>query len=291
MFKRIIVPVDGSTLAEQAIPYVEALGKALNTSIELVRVEDAGFAEDAAGPEVGQGVGEIQATLRAAAGNYLEQVSSAIRKNGLTVSNSIESGSPASTIVAKGEKNPDALLAMATHGRSGIGRLLMGSVTESVLHTTISNMLICRCKPDPGSPVAIKHLIVPLDGSETAAQALPVAAGLAKGLGADIILVRVVPRSQSREQYIEQSEMANRYFEDVKLDLSREGVVDVNDRTLMGEVAPAILDMSQEIADCLVVMTHKGHSAGREWVLGSVADKVIRSSAKPILLVHVVSDS
>jgi nucleotide-binding universal stress UspA family protein len=135
------------------------------------------------------------------------------------------------------------------------------------------------------------HLIVPLDGSETVAQALPVTAGLAKGLSADVILVRVVPRSQFGEQYIDQSELANRYCEAVTLDLSREGIVDVNDRRLMGEVAPVILDMTREIGDCLVVMTHKGSSAGLRWVLGSVADKVIRSSAKPTLLVHIASDS
>lgn len=136
-------------------------------------------------------------------------------------------------------------------------------------------------------------LLVPLDGSELAEKALPHAGELAQKLGSEVVLLRVAP---SVEQYQELALLRNveedlrhsraeaeRYLADLEPPLSRAGVK-VSSIVLLGDPARSIIDFANDASVSLIVMSTHGRSGLGRWVMGSVADKVVRSSGKPVLL-------
>jgi nucleotide-binding universal stress UspA family protein len=193
MFTRILVPLDGSELAEQVLPYIRILGKGLQTRIELLRVFEP-VSPSLADPAHGLYLDRIIASVRIQMQDYVENVATSLRKDGLTVSTIVHEGNPAASIVQEAETIPDTLVAISTHGRSGITRWVMGSTTDKVLHATSHPLLIVRVRDRPvvGPGVKLNSVLVPLDGSTIAEQALPYAVALATALGLNVILLRVI---------------------------------------------------------------------------------------------------
>ena len=102
--------------------------------------------------------------------------------------------------MAEANKDPAALIAMSTHGRSGVARWVMGSVTDKVLHSVQNPLLIVRPEDGDSTTAAnIRTIIVPLDGSSLAEQVLPHVMTVAKALDCKISLIRVTP---SRAEYM-----------------------------------------------------------------------------------------
>jgi nucleotide-binding universal stress UspA family protein len=130
MFKKILVPLDGSNLSESILPNVSGLAKPLGAEVILLRVvvfvdQDTGYipAEYAPSAEV---LDEMK--------RYLEQQAADLRRVGLTVTTYAVGGHPADTIVDYAKEIHADLIAMATHGRTGAARWLMGSVADKVVH-------------------------------------------------------------------------------------------------------------------------------------------------------------
>ena len=106
-------------------------------------------------------------------------------------------------IVLEAEKDPDALIIMSTHGCSGVGRWVMGSVTDRVLHAVKTPLIIIRTEDnDAVLDGAMGHIIVPLDGSPLAEKILPHAVALAKATEAKLRLVRVLGSPDQRSRYV-----------------------------------------------------------------------------------------
>jgi nucleotide-binding universal stress UspA family protein len=198
---------------------------------------------------------------------------------------------------------------MTTHGRSGIGRWLLGSVTDRVLHTTANPLLMVRAYDQEHPPEAVKFetIIVPLDGSSLAEQVLPHAEALAKSLGLKILLARAVPSLGEYHQYLEHYQMdssatvysgmyeefaresdarAMKYLHQKKEQLTRRRVFSAEERLLRGHAADSITELAQEIPHSLVVMTTHGRSGIGRWLLGSVTDRVVRQSRDLVLVVR-----
>ena len=195
---------------------------------------------------------------------------------------------------------------MVTHGRSGLGRWVLGSVTDKVLHGASNPLLITHAQADGSSPssVSLKNLIVPLDGSPLADQVLPHVEALAPALGLNVILVRVTASADEYYRYIDMSmgagidtgrfeqyakeaeEEAATYLQKVKTQLDAKGITSVEERLISGNAARAILDLAQETPDSLVAMTTHGRSGVERWVLGSVTDRLVRHSGQPVLVVR-----
>lgn len=238
----------------------------------------------------------------------MSTIRSAFTEAGIEVSSEACEGSPASSIVAEANKDPAALIAMSTHGRSGVARWVMGSVTDKVLHSVQNPLLIVRSEEGDSTPEAnIRTIIVPLDGSALAEQVLPHVMTVAKALDCKISLIRVTPSraeymsymsglpvdadfSRYNQSYEEFSQMANaeatEYLHSVKAMLEKQGAPSVQERLLHGHPATAIIDIAQETSDNLVAMTTHGRSGIGRWAVGSVADRVIRGSGDPVLLVR-----
>ncbi len=308
MFTRILVPLDGSELAEQVLPYVRILGKGLQARVELLRVFEP-VSPSLADPAHGLYLDRIIASVRTQMQDYLENVAASLRKDGLTVSTIVHEGNPAASIVQEAETIPDTLVAISTHGRSGITRWVMGSTTDKVLHATSHPLLIVRVRDRPvvGPGVKVNSVLVPLDGSTIAEQALPYAVALATALGLNVILLRVtlsaedypLPASDfagyplSRiEGLIEMADAeAREYLETVCEKLREQGVDSVEGRVVHGHPGGTIIDMTRQIQDCLVAMTTHGVSGLDRWIRGSVANRVVRHSVDPVLVIRAMKDT
>ena len=135
--RKIVVPLDGSGLAEAAVPKAIEIAKATpGATIVLVRAAEApAFAADAV---------EAQVRVVRAAEDYLEEMAGRVRAAGVTATASVWYGAPAASIVEMAEFARADLIVMTTHGRTGFGRLLIGSVAEAVLRATHIPILLLR---------------------------------------------------------------------------------------------------------------------------------------------------
>jgi nucleotide-binding universal stress UspA family protein len=299
MFNRILVPLDGSELAEQVLPYISMLAKPGQVSITLLHVlEPLSYRVVAASRDIP--VEQVKVEMQAYSQEYLEKVATSFREQGMRVLTKVLVGAAASCIVDEGSRELGDLIAMSTHGRSGVARWAFGSVTDKVIHTTINPLLIVRSsdKPPSEEEIAIKSIIVPLDGSELAEQILPHVADLAKTLDLGVNLLRVTPSAGDYYRFMdyplpryddlaEQMDAeAMEYLKSQGQRLRSQGIFHVEERLSHGSPAIAVTDFARETPNSLVAMTTHGRSGVGRWILGSVADRVIRHSGGPVLVIR-----
>ena len=292
MYERILVPLDGSPMAEQVLPYVSALGKAFGSSVTLYRAFDP-VDEALSDPEHGVYIDRLASAFRNTALDYLGRVKSSMTELGDSVTTSAHEGDAASLIVNEAANDPNTLIAMSTHGRSGITRWVLGSVADKVLRAAGNSLMIIRARPQEGfSPglvatrserwstsVQIDTLVVPVDGSPMAEEVLPHVTAMSKAIGAKVSLVRVATSQDGQAE-------AREYLDQVSERLGQEGVSSVEGQVLRGEPAGALLDMLQSSSNTMVTMTTRGRSGLERWVLGSVSERVVRYSGTPVLIVR-----
>lgn len=287
MYKKILLPLDGSKLAEQVLPYARILAEAYKIPITLLRVDDP-HAIAIYGPRLQDG-------------GYLKKASAEFLPASVTVDHVVELGKPAEAIVDLANAEPACLIAMATHGLSGVQRWLLGSVANKVVHATANPMLLIRPAEgrDPGAAVQLKSVIVPLDGSGLAEKALPHVKVLAKALRLEVHLVRIY--SAPADSYIaaegvyvgalaergaEIQKDAEIYLQGKYEKLRAEGVDGVNTIAIEGDAAGQIIDLARHTSDNLVAMCTHGRSGVGRWVLGSVTEKVIQHCKDPVLMIR-----
>lgn len=154
MYKKILVPLDGSNLAEKVLPHVTALAKGSGAEVTLATVVELSLGIGGSKLEAfPQAAAEQKAALRAEATVYLEKVQRALRDQGVVARVVALEGDVASQIIAYAEQQSFDLIAMATHGRSGIDRFVMGSIAEKVVRSTITPVLLIRAIPVVPRPV------------------------------------------------------------------------------------------------------------------------------------------
>jgi nucleotide-binding universal stress UspA family protein len=304
MYRRILTPLDGSTTAEQVLPYVSWLAKNLPAPVELLRVVEY------LPPEwmdwlVGVQPLEIAANMTNQAEEYLAGIAQSLSHDVPSVVTTVRGGPDAATIVEEAEQEPDTLLAMSTHGRTGITRWVLGSVADKVLHATAGPLFLVRARDEDKAEALervpnLQTIIVPLDGSTVAEQVIPHVVALAQRLDLGVVLVRAtLPVEEyyraSREPVApygdptrEIDTLAQNYFGRVQEELRQQGVSRVAVKTLPGHAADAIIDLARETPHSLVAMTTHGRSGVGRWALGSVTDRVTRHCEGPMLIVRAV---
>ena|SRR5437870_5022172 len=150
MFKRILVPHDGSAFAERALPHALELAKQFSAEIHLLEVvpdqAPALLTEEAAeqmNPEVAlETLDEVQETIRQAGRERLQGLATTLQRDGLVVRWSLVDGDPVEQILDYADKNEIELIAMASHGRTGLARAILGSTTDAVLRQAHQPILI-----------------------------------------------------------------------------------------------------------------------------------------------------
>lgn len=287
MYDRILIPLDGSSLAEAALAVASLIPSKLTY---LLRVE-----QDA--PQVDHYISpsghETQRRVVFREGDeYLRRVGEALRPENRHVEELQTWGDPADRIV---ETAADVdLIVMATHGRGPAGRVLHGSIADRVTREASAPVLLV-----PGGyradPPLVTRVLVPLDGSDLAETAMPAAIALARRLGLPIHAVCVVDpqgTERGREISAERDERARRsstfehaarvYLTDC---IQRHGAEVNSTREVRKGAAVPELRKAIRPGD-LVVMTTHGHCGLRRLVLGSVAEGLVRAASAPVLLLR-----
>ena len=215
-------------------------------------------------------------------------------------------GTQQTRLSARLRRDSNTLINMVTHGRSGLGRWVLGSMTDKVLHGASNPLLITRAQPEggAGATVSLKNMIVPLDGSPLADRILLHVEAIAPALGLNVILVRVTASADEYyryinmsmgagvdtgrfEQYAREAEAeAAAHLSKVKRQLNDMGISSVEERLISGNAANVILDLAHETPDSLAAMTTHGRSGVERWVLGSATDLLVRHSGQPVLVVR-----
>lgn len=317
MYQRVLVPLDGSDIAAQAVPYALAVARATGAEVALLEVVDMTpplwrEGELGRGPATGGASSETWRQMReeaeGGAQQRLRRIASSIEKQGVRVTSLVRAGDTATAIVDEAESVPETVIAMATHGRSGIGRWLLGSVTDKVLHTATQPVLTVRARSEGTfSPDALHDVIVPLDGSDAAEAAVPHATALARAMGLNITVLSAfemnldfplryapiyAPPGFIAEQGVgavedlrQEEQRAQSYIDDIVATFRSEGITNADGFTVQDDPAQAILNVAGSGGESLVVMSSHGHTGMTRWRLGSVADKVIRHGEAPVLVV------
>ena len=155
MYRRILVPLDGSVLAEKVLPHAIAVAKAIGAEVTLVTVVQhtlggPGKAYLETLPEV---VAERKTAVNAEAKIYLEKVQRELKERGVAAHGDTLEGDVAAAIIGYAEQKGIDLIAMATHGRSGLDRFILGSIAEKVVRGTLKPVLLIRALPVVPRPV------------------------------------------------------------------------------------------------------------------------------------------
>jgi nucleotide-binding universal stress UspA family protein len=282
MYNKILVPLDGSRLAEGVLPYVRSLATALKLPVDLLHVDD---------PET---------ALRIEGADYLQKVAVSFA-NYASVRCHVDKGAAAEVILDTASADSGALIAMATHGQSGGQRWLLGQMTQKVLQASVNPLLLIR--PDekklPTGAVRLATIIVPLDGSHLAEMIFPHVIYLATGLNLAVVLIRTYTLPTSGyfiAAGLSPSDGKNlgerikgevtSYLQAKVNELTTKGVGEVTFLLMEGKGPEEINELAQRTSDNLVAMSTHGRSGIGRWVLGSVTDRVVSYSGDPVLIIR-----
>jgi nucleotide-binding universal stress UspA family protein len=295
MYDKILVPLDGSQLSERVLPYARLLAARLKIPVELLHVIDLESPRPLSPEQEIKRQAVITAEY-AKSMEYLKEIAASFAEPG-AVNCAIEIDKSAEAIVDRAA-NVGALIAMSTHGRSGINRWLLGSVADKVLHAAANPLLLVRSAEDAvqSDIQSLTQIMVALDGSPLAETVLPYAAELAQKIGLKLLLTRVfsVPLPVFSEEYGpymqelwgEVEKEAKDYLEEKARDMKAQGIRDVGTQAVVGFASEKLIELAQESGQTLVAMCTHGRSGVNRWVMGSVTDRVVRHLVGPVLIIR-----
>lgn len=299
MFDHVLVPLDGSPLAECVLPHTVAVAQAFGAQVTLLQVLERAHAVGQTRP-----IDPLDWYIsKAEAGAYLDGVTARLRKAGLQTEKALLEGQASERIIEFAHGHDVNLIMLSSHGRSGLSGWNVSSVVQKVVLRAYTPTMIVRAyQPVTHDVTGLRYrrLLVPLDCSQRAEYILPLATTLARFHESQLVVVCVVrrpemPRLTSRTQ--EDIELANqiternrlegaRYLEQLRSGLS----VDIQPRLLVSDDVAATLHelVEQENIDLVMLSAH-GHSGKTKWPYGSVAISFIAYGTTPLLIMQDLS--
>ncbi len=293
MYKKMLVPLDGSKIGEAVLPFVKEFTfrlKLATTCLHICESEEDQFHL------------MRSAYIKGVADNLKNQ--SAEVGQEIDVHSEIIYGDIDKEILNYARKNKSDFILMATHGRSGVSRWVLGSVALKVLRSADVPVLLIRAGAPVGRDWPKVAVIVTLDGSKLAEYVLPYVITFAKQWGStdvEVILtsvcqVPVMPSDFSDEmegvwEGKKQQEVAaarcesEKYLTGVKERLADTGIK-VSLKTLTGKVADEIVNYAATIPYSIIAMSTHGRSGIGRWVYGSMAERILVGASSPIMLVR-----
>jgi nucleotide-binding universal stress UspA family protein len=300
----VLAPVDGSKRSLRAVPWAAKLAGPSGTVV-LVRVvpPQPAYAEtlfSLIGAE--ENVQGIQDAWTRIAEADMDEAAALLSGFDVTVERILADGEPDEEIVAAATRRGVEMIAMASHGRGAVGRAIFGSVADRVARTATVPILILRTpEEDADQSVVVSRIVVPLDGSQIAERALPVASDLAKQIAVPVHVVRAVDAASTLPMApgvfgavpAVSADVTDQIWQEAESEaqstvtaavsrLQAEGV-DASGGILNGSPFFAISEATQP-GDLLILTSH-GRGGVRRWLLGSVAEKLVREADAPVLLV------
>lgn len=298
MFRKLLVPLDRSSFAEQALGPATAIARASGAGLDLVLVHEP--RPLAGAPDVAWHAEQVDGE-----NEYLAEIAAELGTSGsITATHAVVPGEIVPAICKRRREVSADLVVMTTHGRTGLRRAWVGSITDGVLRKAGVPVLMCRptVKGSRDLPfVPFRKILVLTDGSIASMGVMKSAISLAKATGAKLCLLRIVQPVQlltvetaipfafplPAEDEISTKRMATRArleLAETARDMSEKYSIEMDSHVLIAhEVAEAIIDFAlRSNIDAIAMATH-GRGASR-LVLGSVADKIIHLAALPMLL-------
>lgn len=293
MLKLIIVPLDGSDFGEQALPMAAHIAEREHAEIELVHVYEwlPPYLVSGAPPLDPQ----LDIDLRKDRANYLKAVAERVRRTtSLRVEAMLLEGPVTPTLIDHIASRHADVVVMASHGRGGLSRIWTGSVAQDVVRNSEAPVLVFR--PTEGGARAQGHagfrrVLIPLDGSPVAEEAIEHAVAVARDTGVEFYLFNVLPPADyigsdslvipdDREIF----DAAVRYLEGVAGPLRARGFT-VDYQTIRhSSPARAILEYAEQSTVDLIAMETQGRSGLARRLTGGVTDKVFRGASVPVLV-------
>jgi nucleotide-binding universal stress UspA family protein len=299
-FRSIVVPLDGSPFAEQALPAAAVIARAARAKLRLVLVHQ--LPPPPSDRDTAKLYVSVELAVRRSQRDYLRATAARLREShGLQVTTLLLEA-PVGPRLARWIHDIDAdLVVMTTHGRGAVGRAMHGSVADQLVRTLDIPVLLIR--PDPerpaeDSPWTPREIVVGLDGSRLAESALIPAAALARYLSVTLTLVQVVsplavatdpplPFPVGYDDRI--TEVRRRealdYLESLAERLRREGTTVNAVAVVNASPAGTLLGIGRPERGTLLALGTRGRGGVARLMLGSVADKLVREAAVPVLVV------
>lgn len=308
MFRLIQVPLDGSSFAEHALPLAVGLAQRDGVDLQVVRVHVS--IADIYLYRHGPLFANLDRELMDNAREYLDAIVTSLTKNtGIRACPVLLKGSVPEMIARHASASEADLLIMTTQGRGPLVRFWFGGVANSLVRQSPIPILFVRPQekaPDFAQPPTVRHVLIPLDGSKLAEQALEPALSLANAEQGEITLLRVVPAvipiaddpvrggvivglrtswDQQLHDLRRQLEAEAQDYLERLAERWRASSLNVHTQVIAHEQpATAILDTASSLGADAIVLTTRGQSGLKRLLLGSVADKVIRGATTPVLI-------
>ncbi len=257
MFRNILVPLDGSQTSEKILAHVETLARVCNAAVHLAHVADRNAAAIAGGRSY---LAELQIRVQ----DRFENVDAALLK-----------GNPQRQLLALSMFRNYDLIALVTHGRAGIKRLLYGSAAEELLRKSRLPLYLARPHVDPKPP---KRILIPLDGSNRSSKILPLVGDLAKALAAKVSLLHVTPAPVPESLAAENLESAKKTLVSLGIEATLEKVA--------GDPVKQVLETARKSGAGLIALTTHGRTGLDRVRFGSVAEEILRGSEVPMLVLR-----
>ena len=297
MYKKILVPLDGSETAEAAVPLAVAICKATVGRLCLVHVEDPGPVGQAQLPAP---AAYLDRAAGAASNDLNESVDTAVVRADLA---HVSKSDTAAHIAGYAQEHGFDLIVTSTSGRRGLKRVFAGSVAEALLWVTPCPVLFCRPRPGvqlfhPGRR-PIQKLLIALDRTPASEDILQDAVAFAKDLDAEIILLHVVQplralatvtgielASFSPEEWKQLNERADEYLAAITQQLAAAGVQATSEKLESNDVAAAILETAARLKVDAIALASRAPQRMVRAILGSVADQLVRGAPCPVLVIR-----
>lgn len=290
MMSKVLVPLDGSKLGELALPWAAFLAQSQQASLVLAQavpwpvVPSDGITGGYMPPDV---YDDLLSAQREGAMAYLEGIRGELGSQALNVEIVVQEGSPGPVLLNLADELAVDTIVMATRGRGGLTRAVLGSVALQIVQNALLPVLLVRADSEaaPRAP-SFDRLLVPLDGSLLAERSLDVAVQLARPTST-LTLVRVEdapPRTNDDAGVDESKRSATEYLDKIA-QMQARGTVRALTDVRTGSPPDQILAAATEHDADVVVMGTHGRTGPARWWLGSVADSVARRADRPVLLV------
>ena len=302
MYQSILVPLDGSTAAEHALPWALSIAQQDGTCLHLVRVHTPP-APIMVGSELASDVA-LDAAIRNIEATYLEEMAKRLGAVAtVRVNHTLLEGGIADAIQDHARTIGADLVVMTTHGRGAFARFWLGSAADAIIrHSTVPTLLV-RPNDEQAADLTtrpfIQRIVIPLDASPLAERIIPQATKLGKAAGAEYALVLVLEAVENIEAlaarkvrlpggwFPEATQVkAEAYLEQVAHRMRGHSCI-VHTKVVQHGSAPgAILDYAKTHGHPVIALATHGRSGLKRMLLGSVADKIIRGATMPVLVFH-----
>ena len=294
MFDQILVPLDGSLLAECVLPQVVALGQSFNAKIVLLRVMEKNpvSASNEFIDIINWQINKTEVK------QYLNRIGDRLQSSGLKSEAIVLEGPVAESITEFSQRQGVKLIILGSHGKSGLRKSRISSITYEILHSASTSVLIVRAHQLPEQHY--DRILVPLDGSWRAENALPMAILLARFHKSQIQIVHVVKKPEmarhlppvqedidlSDRMVARNREEAIHYLDQFRSDPHLAGI-DVQTHLIVSDNATCALHelIDREKIDLVILNAH-GHSGNCQWPYGSLVNNFILYGNVPLLIIQ-----